>query len=128
MTTIASEHPISAASSAKSRPMGDRVRDFLGDVLVRIGITFKWSLTLAAILTLCALLWRALELYEVSVKAQSVEAQIALEKHRLFLEALRNDGKALTPEQVKEALAGGARSTPVPFPGPVSGTLPAGSK
>ena len=103
------------SENAHVAPSTNAFRTFCIEVLIKAGISIRWGMTIFALLGVCGLLWRGLELYEVSVKAQSVEAQIALERHRLFLESMRNGGNPLTADQIKDALTSGAKATPIPL-------------
>lgn len=63
------------------------------------------------------ILWRFLDLYETSVKAQTVHARIAMERHQLWMESIKGMNakeKSLPPDQAKKLLQEQMSQMPMP--------------
>jgi len=88
----------------------------------RLVSSFKLGFILLLVCAAMALAWRFLDLYELSVRSQTVQAQIAMERHQYMMQEIKRGKSAMTSEEVRQAIAAGTASTPA------SAALPDASK
>ena len=76
----------------------------------RVVSTFRMGVVILLVVGFLSMCWRFLDLYEMAVRAETVQAQIALERHRYLMEQLKQG--SLTPEQIRQQVASSAAGTP----------------
>jgi hypothetical protein len=102
----------SSGTPATSANWAQRLLDGIDHFRSRCIAAFKAGFYLLLICAGMALAWRFLDLYEMAVRAETVQAQIAVERHRYVMDQLKAGKTAMTPEEVRQAIATGTAATP----------------
>ncbi len=103
-----STRPAQRLADLATGPAAETTRGTVAGIGQHVLRFLRSGLVIFAFLALLALAWRALDLYEVEVKARAVSSRIEMERHSVWMDEVRQARASRggsTPEAIQATLA-----------------------